>query len=40
MPMIPRVYCFWRNEPGKSEDIIALAEGFAELGIPFAGNCD
>jgi hypothetical protein len=22
------------------EDIIALAEGFAELGIPFAGNCD
>lgn len=38
---IPRVYFFCRNEPGNlQEDVIALAEGFVELGIPFHSNCD
>jgi hypothetical protein len=37
----PRVYFYCRNEPGNlQEDIIALAEGFSELGIPFHSSCD
>jgi hypothetical protein len=40
---LPRVYFFCSNEPGDlylSEDVIALAEGFVELGIPFFANCN
>jgi hypothetical protein len=41
MAASPRVYFFCRNEPGNlQEDIIALAEGLLELGIPFYSNCD
>jgi len=37
----PRVYFFCSNEPGNlQEDVIALAEGFRELGIPYYSNCD
>jgi Glycosyl transferases group 1 len=37
----PRVYFYCRNEEGNlQEDVITLAEGFRELGIPFSGNCD
>jgi len=37
----PCVYIYCRNEPGNlQEDVIALAEGFAELGIPFYASCD
>src|SRR5262249_53624576 len=37
----PRVYFYCRNEPGNlQEDVIALAEGFVELGIPFHSSCD
>jgi len=36
-----RVYFYCRNEPGNlQEDVIALAEGLQELGIPYSGNCD
>jgi len=36
-----RVYFYCRNEPGNlQEDVITLAEGLQELGIPFSGNCD
>lgn len=35
------VYFYCRNEPGNlQEDVITLAEGLQELGIPFSGNCD
>jgi hypothetical protein len=40
---LPRVYFFCSNEPGDQylqEDVIALAEGFVELGIPFFANCN
>jgi hypothetical protein len=41
MPTTPRVYFFCRNDPGNLlEDVIALAEGLVELGIPFYSNCD
>lgn len=37
----PRIYFFCSNEPGNlQEDVIALAEGLVELGIPFYSNCD
>ena len=37
----PRVYFYCRNEPGNlQEDVIALAEGFSELGIRFHSSCD
>jgi hypothetical protein len=37
----PRVYFYCRNEPGNlQEDVISLAEGFVELGIPFHSSCD
>ena len=36
-----RVFFYCRNEPGNlQEDVIALAEGLQELGIPYSGNCD
>jgi len=36
-----RVYFYCRNEPGNlQEDVIALAEGLQELGVPFSGNCN
>jgi len=36
-----RVYFYCRNEAGNlQEDVITLAEGLQELGIPFSGNCD
>lgn len=36
-----RVYFCCRNDPGNlQEDVVALAEGLRELGIPFSGNCD
>ncbi|MEI6491237.1 MAG: hypothetical protein WCO94_01725 [Verrucomicrobiota bacterium] len=38
---MPRVYIFCRNEDGNlQEDVITLAEGFRELGVPFSGNCN
>ena len=38
---MPRIYFFCGNEQGNlQEDVIALAEGFVELGIQFYGNCD
>jgi len=41
MGAAPRVYFFCRNEPGNlQEDVIALAEGLLELGIPFFSNCN
>jgi hypothetical protein len=37
----PRVYFYCSNEPGNlQEDVIALAEGMRELGVPFYANCD
>jgi hypothetical protein len=37
----PRVYFYCRNEEGNlQEDVIALAEGLRELGVPFWGSCD
>jgi hypothetical protein len=36
-----RVYFYCRNEPGNlQEDVVALAEGLQELGIPYSGNCN
>src|SRR5262249_46974222 len=41
MTTTPRIYFFCRNELGNlQEDVIALAEGFVELRIPFYSNCD
>lgn len=38
---VPRVYFYCCNEPGNlQEDIIALAEGLGELGVPFYANCN
>jgi len=38
---LPSVYIYCRNEEGNlQEDVIALAEGFRELGVPFYGSCD
>lgn len=35
------IYFYCRNEPGNlQEDVITLAEGLQELGIPFSGNCN
>jgi hypothetical protein len=37
----PRVYFYCSNESGNlQEDVIALAEGLRELGVPFHANCD
>ena len=37
----PYVYFYCQNEEGNlQEDVITLAEGLRELGIPFSGNCD
>jgi len=39
--MTPRIYFFCCNEIGNlQEDVIALAEGLATLGIPYYSNCD
>ena len=36
-----KVYFYCRNEEGNlQEDIITLAEGFRELGVPYFANCD
>lgn len=36
-----RVYFYCRSEPGVlQEDVVTLAEGFLELGVPFSGNCN
>jgi hypothetical protein len=36
-----RVYFFCRNEKGNlQEDVITLAEGFRELGVPYFANCN
>ncbi len=41
MSQIPRVYFYCRDEPGNlQEDVIALAEGLRDLGVPCFGNCD
>jgi hypothetical protein len=41
MQQVPRVYFYCRNEEGNlQEDVITLAEGLRELGVPFSGNCD
>jgi hypothetical protein len=38
---LPRVYFYCRNDPGNlQEDVISIAEGLVELGIPFHSNCD
>lgn len=38
---VPSIYFYCRNEEGNlQEDVIALAEGFRELGIPYYSNCD
>lgn len=38
---LPRVFFYCCDEPGNlQEDVIALAEGFVELGVPFYANCD
>jgi hypothetical protein len=38
---LPRVYFYCCDEPGNlQEDVIALAEGLRELGIPYYSNCD
>ncbi len=37
----PRIYFYCSDEPGNlQEDIIAIAEGLSELGIPYYANCD
>lgn len=37
----PRVYFYCSDEPGNlQEDVISLAEGLADLRIPFYANCD
>jgi hypothetical protein len=37
----PAVYFYCCDEPGNlQEDVIALAEGLRELGVPFFGNCN
>lgn len=37
----PRIFFYCRNEPGNlQEDVIALAEGFKDLGIPTYSSCD
>lgn len=37
----PAVYFYCCDEPGNlQEDVIALAEGLREVGIPFFGNCN
>jgi hypothetical protein len=36
-----RVYFYCRNEPGNpQEDVVVLAEGLKELGVPFSGSSD
>jgi len=41
MGSVPRIYFYCRNEEGNlQEDVITLAEGFRELGVPFSGNCN
>ena len=38
---VPRVYFYCRDDEGNLlEDVIALAEGLRELGVPFSGSCD
>ncbi len=37
----PRIYFYCRDEPSSfQEDVVALAEGFHELGVPFSSNCN
>jgi hypothetical protein len=37
----PTVYFYCRNEEGNlQEDVITLAEGFRELGVPYFANCN
>lgn len=39
--MRPRVYFYCRNDEGNlQEDVITLAEGLRELGVPYSGNCN
>lgn len=41
MTKFPRVYFYCRDDEGNlQEDVVALAEGFSELGVPFSGNCN
>lgn len=41
MSRLPKVFFYCRNEEGNlQEDVITLAEGFRELGIPYYANCD
>lgn len=38
---LPRVYFYCRNDPGNlQEDVIVLAEGLRELGVPYYASCD
>jgi len=38
---LPRIYFYCRNDDGNlQEDILALAQGFRELGIPYHSSCD
>ena len=38
---MPRVFFYCSDETGNlQEDVIALAEGLTELGVPFHANCD
>lgn len=38
---MPRVYFYCRNDAGNlQEDVIALAEGLRELGVPYHASCD
>jgi hypothetical protein len=38
---VPRVYFYCRDDEGNlQEDVITLAEGLRELGIPYSGSCN
>ena len=38
---VPRVFFYCRDEEGNlQEDVITLAEGFREIGVPFSGSCN
>lgn len=40
-PRLPRVYFYCRNDEGNlQEDVITLAEGLRELGVPYHASCD
>src|ERR1041384_4867313 len=41
MPNLPRIYFYCCNDDGNlQEDVITLAEGFRQLGVPYFANCD